>query len=132
MRRGAAGGWTLALLWAAAVLGLAGSLWINGAQSAAARDVNALIERAEEAVMAGDWPRAHEAAGAAQQAWERTRKVWSLHTEHQELDAISDLLVEAAARVAVADSRAAVALRRARHRIDALPRRDALTVENVF
>lgn len=132
MRRGAAGGWTLALLWATAVVGLAGSIWINGAQSAAARDVNALIERAERAVMADDWAQAETTTGAARRAWERTRKAWALHTEHEELDTISDLLVEAAARAAVADPRAAVALRRARHRIDALPRRDVLSVENVF
>lgn len=132
MKRRNASTWILAGLWLLAVLGVGASHWIITAQESTAQELARAADEVEQAVLAGRWGEAEVLAQELRQAWDHTRKVWALHTEHAEMDVITDALTDTLAWIRIQDPGALVPLRRARERILTLPHQDRLKLENLF
>lgn len=130
--RGSSSTWILVALWLVAALIVGGTWWLISLQTSAANDIAIMIEESEAAVIAEDWEKAAHEIRQLIVNWEKTRKVWALHTEHQEMDGITDALVEAEALIAAEEKSALAPLRVARDRIITLPQRDRLDLENLF
>lgn len=130
--RGSSSTWILVALWLMAALIVGGTWWLISLQTSAANDIATMIEESEAAVIAEDWEKAAHEIRQLIVNWEKTRKVWALHTEHQEMDGITDALVEAEALIAAEEKSALAPLRVARDRIITLPQRDRLDLENLF
>src|SRR5690625_2572014 len=109
--RGSSSTWILVALWLVAALIVGGTWWVISLQTSAANDIAIMIEESEAAVIAEDWEKAAHEIRQLIVNWEKTRKVWALHTEHQEMDGITDALVEAEALIAAEEKSALAPLR---------------------
>lgn len=132
MKRSSSSAWILAGLWFAALLIVSGTWWLISAQTDVANDLAKRIEQAEADVLSADWDNASQHIQELIISWEKTRRVWALHTEHAEMDEVTDALVEAEALIAANEVGALASLRKARDRIVTLPQRDRLDLENLF
>lgn len=119
-------------LWVLTGLGFAGVYWIIGAQEAVADELAAKLEAAEAALLADDWPGASQLIADVLDRWRRVEKRWALHTQHEELDAVGEALLDAEALIVLRDVRAVAPLRLARDRLLTLPRRDRVSWENLL
>lgn len=132
MKRSSSSTWLLIGLWFIAALIVGGSWWIITAQTEVANDIAKKIEENEASVLDANWEKAANEIQQLIVTWEKTRRMWALHTEHMEMDEITDALVEAEALIAAEEVGAIAALRKARDRIITLPQRDRLDLENLF
>lgn len=121
--------WTLWILTALAVTAAYGTI---RSQEALARDVAGYLDRAEQALSAGDWAGFEQAVAQARTAWEAARPWLSLFTEHDPVQEISDTLLEAQALARAQDPAAWRPLLVARERVLLLPEQERLLLRNLF
>lgn len=119
-------------LWAITLLGVAGVYWIIGAQEDVAHELNSALLAAEHAVTAGDWTTAGAYVRDVYARWRRIERVWTLHTQHELLEHVTEMLLEAQALIDLEDQQAVAPLRLVRHLLETLPRRDRLLLENLL
>lgn len=119
-------------LWVITAIGIAGIYWIIDAQEEVTAQLSRHLLEAEAAVKAGDYTHAANALRQVTDDWPSIEKVWALHTMHEELDPISDALLEAEALVTQGDPSALAALRVARQRLEHLPKRERLVLSNLL
>lgn len=119
-------------LWVLTALGFAGVYWIIGAQEGVAIDLSAKLEEAERAVVDGNWPGASALVSDVYVTWRRIEKLWALHTQHEQLEAITEVLLDANALIDLEDMQALAPLRLARDRLLTLPQRDRVSWENLL
>lgn len=119
-------------LWIITALGFTGVYWIISVQETVAADLTAKLEAVERAIIAGDWSDAAEIVGDVYETWRRIERKWALHTQHEELEAITDVLLDAHTMIYLQDVQAVVALRLARDRLLTLPQRDRVLLENLL
>lgn len=119
-------------LWIITALGFTAVYWIISVQETVAADLTAKLEAVERAIIAGDWSDAAEIVGDVYETWRRIERKWALHTQHEELEAITDVLLDAHTMIYLQDVQAVVALRLARDRLLTLPQRDRVLLENLL
>lgn len=119
-------------LWILTGLGFAGVYWIIGAQESVAHALTAELDAAERAIAAGEWSRAADVVDGVIGRWRRIEKRWALHTQHEQLEAVAEALLEAETLIGLHDAQALAPLRLARERLLTLPRRDRLLLENLL
>lgn len=119
-------------LWVLTALGFAGVYWIIGAQEAVANDLADKLAAAERAIMDGNWHGASEFITDVYHTWRRIEKLWALHTQHEQLEAITEVLLDADSLIYLHDIRAVAPLRLARDRLLTLPERDRLLWANLL
>mgnify|MGYP001312233572 CR=1 FL=1 len=132
MKRRSSSTWILVGLWFVALSIVLGTWWIIAAQTKVAHELAQRIEGIEAEVLNGDWENASQLIRELMIRWEKTRQVWAFHTEHAEMDEVTDALIEAEALIAANEAGALAPLRKARDRIVTLPQRDRLDWENLF
>lgn len=132
MKRRSSSTWILVGLWCVAFLIVTGTWWLIGAQTKVANDLARRIAGIEAEILTADWENALEHIRELMIRWEKTRQVWAFHTEHAEMDEITDSLIEAEALITANHTGALAPLRKARDRILTLPQRDRLDLENLF
>ncbi len=119
-------------LWTLTVLGIAGVYWIIGSQEEVAADLSTKLVQAEDAILRGDWHGAEEVIADVHDRWIRIERLWTLHTQHELLEQVKEMLLQAGALVELQDAQAIVPLRLARDQLTTLPRRDRLLWENLL
>lgn len=132
MKRRSSSTWILVGLWFVALLIVVGTWWLIAAQTDVANDLAQRIETIEAEVLNADWANASQHIRELIISWEKTRRLWAFHTEHAEMDEVTDALIEAEALITAHEIGAFALLRRARDRIVTLPQRDRLDLENLF
>lgn len=120
------------VLWVLTVLIFIGVYWIIGAQQAVARDLQQSLGIVEAAIGSEDWPDAARGIGDVYERWRKIEKLWALHTQHEQLDLVSDALLEAQALIDIKNADAVRSLRLAAERLHALPDRDRLLFSNLL
>ena len=75
------------------------------AQEAVADELAAKLEAAEAALLADDSPGASQLIADVLDRWRRVEKRWALHTQHEELDAVGEALLDAEALIVLRDVR---------------------------
>ncbi|HEY8418085.1 MAG TPA: DUF4363 family protein [Limnochordales bacterium] len=121
--------WTL---WIFTALCVTAGYGLIREQEALARDVAGYLDRAEQALSAGDWAAFEQAVAQARTAWEDARPWLSFFTDHDPVHEISDTLLEAQALARAQDPAAWGPLLVARERILILPERERLLMRNLF
>jgi len=120
------------VLWSVTLCGAVGVYWLIHAQESVAEELNRTLTAAEQAVAAGDWTVAGDYVRDVYTRWRHIERVWTLHTQHELLEDVTMTLLEAQALIDVHDEQAVAQLRRARHRLETLPRRDRLLLQNLL
>lgn len=124
--------WVFYGLWTLTAVGFAGVYWIIGAQENVAHDLVVELQRVEQAVVDDQWQAASHAITEVYDTWKRIEKLWALHTQHEQLEAVGEALLEAEALIHLQDAHAVAALRLAGDRLQTLPQRDRLLWSNLL
>jgi len=119
-------------LWILTAIGFAGVYWIINAQEAVANGLSDKLETVERSIVDGNWDSALGTVTDVHDTWRRIEKLWALHTQHEQLESINDVLLEAEALIYQHDTRAVAALRLARDRLHTLPERERLLWANLL
>lgn len=81
----------------------------------------------------GEWEKADNAVDDLQQDWKRTRKIWSMLIDHIEVDNIQTSLTRMAKYIKLKEEIDALAeISVLRQFIEHIPRKESLTLENIF
>lgn len=115
----------------AVFLGL--STWGYFHINSTSRDLTGHIDKSEQAVIAKDWPSANQQIEAMSSGWKKTKSVWAVLVDHQEMDKIDMTLARVKQVLKTKDpveSRAGLA--ELRMFIRHIPEKEALTLHNIL
>lgn len=91
------------------------------------------IDKAEQAVDSNDWLTAKDEITKLFDKWQKTKSVWTLLVDHEEMDNIDTAVSRVKQAIKIKDQvETQAGLAELRMFIEHIPEKEALTLENIF